>query len=245
MKRIIGIFLCCISSTVYSQISEFTMPWADTTKAIIIDPYEGNSINWQKLATNKRVVAVIHKASQGFKKDSQYATRKQIAVSQGLLWGSYHLGVPGDPIKQADFYLEQIQNDLTVLMALDIETLDSSKSMSLAKAEKFIDYIHTKTGRYPLLYCNNEVFEAINKRYTKESVFAKSGLWYARFRKNIPTFNTKIWDSYTLWQFSCEINCTPTGPCLFTVAGTKSDMDINVYNGTVAELRAKWPLIKK
>lgn len=229
----------------HSQGSEFQMPWKDTSKAILIDPYESNSIDWQKLSTNKQLTGMIHKASQGLRKDTKYASRKSLALQQGLLWGSYHLGTPGDPIRQANFYLEQIGRDSTILMALDIETLDAAKSMSLKNAEKFIAHIKAETGRYPMLYCNNEVFVRISQLYDSSSIFAKCGLWYARFRKNIPSFSTRVWPSYSLWQFSCEINCKPNSPCLYTVAGTKPDMDINVYNGTIAEIRAKWPSINK
>jgi len=30
--------------------------------------------------------------------------------------------------------------------------------------------------------------------------------------------------------------------CLYTVPGTEYDMDVDVYNGTIEELRKKWPL---
>lgn len=45
------------------------------------------------------------------------------------------------------------------------------------------------------------------------------------------------------WQFSSEINCTPAHPekCLYRVPGTKTDMDVNVYHGSIADLKVKWP----
>jgi len=30
--------------------------------------------------------------------------------------------------------------------------------------------------------------------------------------------------------------------CLYTVPGTEYDMDVDVYDGTIEELRKKWPL---
>jgi hypothetical protein len=37
-------------------------------------------------------------------------------------------------------------------------------------------------------------------------------------------------------------NAADRSNCLYTVPGTEYDMDVDVFNGTVAELKAKWPL---
>ena len=57
-------------------------------------------------------------------------------------------------------------------------------------------------------------------------------------RETIPDFPAGLWSSYTLWQFSSEI--LPQKP----LPGVKSDMDVNVYRGTVTELRRCWPLTR-
>jgi hypothetical protein len=83
----------------------------------------------------------------------------------------------------------------------------------------------------------------ISEAYPKDKVFSKTSLWYARFKSNVTDFPTNTWDTYTLWQFSSEINCKPDHPenCLYRVAGTETDMDVNVYRGTVDEFKANWP----
>ena len=242
--RLLVIFIF-LTNQLSAQPSEFNQPWLDTSVAIIIDPYALNPIDFEKLVTDKRVAGTIHKASQGFKADGKFNERKRLAEENGLLWGTYHLATNADPIEQADFYLKIIDYDTTQLIALDLESLDSSKYMSLYNAEKFIQRIYEKTQRYPLVYCNRNVLTAINVNYTENSVFAHCGLWYARFRKDIPDFEPKVWSTYSVWQFSCEINCKKTGECLYNVPGTLFDMDINVYNGSVEELRSEWPKIIK
>lgn len=237
--------LLLLKTVSFAQPSEFNQAWLDTTKAIIIDPYYGNTIEWDKLIIDKRVVGIIHKASQGLVADTSYVDRKIKAKQYGLLWGSYHLGVPGDPIKQADFYLSLTNNDPDELLAIDIESTDSTKFITLKNAEIFIKRIKEKTGRYPLVYCNNQVLKEINKNYSSESIFAKCGLWYARFRMDIPEFEKNIWETYSLWQFSSEINCSKKGQCLYNIPGTDNYMDVNVYNGTKIELGEKWPTISK
>ena len=242
MKKVASFFLLfCNILFSFAQTSEFKEPWKDSTRAIIIDAYSENPIDFAKLITDKRVAGIIHKASQGDVIDKKYTERKILAKQNGLLWGSYHMGMKGDPIAQADFYLSIIQNDTSELMALDLESLDTAKFMSLKNAEFFIKHVFSKTRRYPVVYCNNTVLEEISKNYTDTSVFSKCGLWYARFVKEISNFNNNLWSTYALWQFSCEINCKKTGDCWYNVAGTLYDMDINVYNGSVQELKLLWP----
>jgi hypothetical protein len=132
------------------------------------------------------------------------------------------------------------------LIVLDIDGIDPSKHMSFDEARVFIKRIKDKTGRYPVIYANNVVTKAISDQYGVDDVFAKTNLWYARFKKSVTDFPQGTWKSYTLWQFSCEINCAADNrsACLYTVPGTEFDMDVNVYNGTIEELRSKWPFDK-
>jgi lysozyme len=244
-KLLIIILITGLADTVKSQGTEFSAPWQDSSRAIIADAYAGNSIDTSKICSDKRLAGIIHKASQGLKTDPKYAERKKIARRKNLLFGSYHLGTNADPVQQADFYLAQTNSDSAELMALDLEGLDSSKFMSLTNAEIFIRRIYEKTARYPVLYCSHEVFSAICKRDSLNSVFGSCPLWYARLKSSIPAFDKKVWGTYSIWQFSCEINCAVTGKCWYNIPGTDKNMDVNVYNGTVAELRQNWPNLKK
>src|SRR4029453_3866228 len=51
-------------------------------------------------------VAIIHRATIGDRADRKYAERRDEAKKRGYKWGAYHLGKRGDPLKQADFFLE-------------------------------------------------------------------------------------------------------------------------------------------
>jgi GH25 family lysozyme M1 (1,4-beta-N-acetylmuramidase) len=232
-----------VVSAVFAQTGEFEEPWKDERVAIVIDPFQGNSIDWEQLAGDQRVAGIIHRATIGGRKDTGYAERREEAKRRGYKWGSYHLGKPGDPIGQADFYLDTVRPAEDEVIALDIESLNPATDMSLANAIRFIQRIKEKTGRYPVLYANHAVVKEISNRYPGDSLFSKTPLWYARFKSRVTDFPTKTWNAYTLWQFSSEINCQPTHPekCLYRVPGTQTDMDINVYRGTVEELKANWP----
>jgi lysozyme len=240
-------FLCAFpSSAVFAQTPEFSEPWKNPKIALALDPYEGNDIDWEKLATDPRVVAIIHRATIGDRADRKYAERRAEAKKRGYKWGAYHLGKPGDPQKQADFFLATVKPAADELMALDLESTDATKHMSLAEACIFVKRIKDKTGRYPMIYANNEVTKAISDQYALDDVFSQTPLWYARFKKNVSDFPSATWKTYTVWQFSSEQNCSPADRtvCLYTVPGTEYDMDVDVYNGTIEELRSNWPFGK-
>src|SRR5437763_16637217 len=231
------------STTALAQSPEFNEPWKNPNVALAIDPFEGNDIDWEKLATDKRVVAIIHRATIGDRADKKYAERKIEAKRRGYKWGAYHYGKPGDPIKQADFFLATVKPEKDDLLALDLESTDFDKHMSFDEARVFLKRIKEKTGRYPIVYANNLVAKAILAEAQPDDLFAKTHLWYARFRRTVNDFPAGTWKTYTLWQFSSEMNCTAAdrSTCLYTVPGTEYDMDVDVFNGTVEQLKAKWP----
>jgi lysozyme len=250
MKRTLAIFVSlffCAYLSAFAQSPEFNEPWKNPKIAIAIDPFEGNDINWDLLATDTRVVAIIHRATIGDRVDRKYAERKIEAKKRGYKWGAYHFGKPGDPIKQADFFLDTVKPDKDDLIALDLESEDATKHMSFDDARAFIKRIKEKTGRYPLIYANKEVTKAISEQYGDDDVFAKTHLWYARFKRSVTDFPVGTWKTYTVWQFSSELNCTAANraACLYTVPGTEYDMDVDVFNGTIEELRSKWPFSER
>jgi lysozyme len=225
----------------FTQTNLFNQPWLDTNRAIIIDLYAGNDLRWEELKNTPQLVAIIHKASQGLTEDKKYKERRVLALEHGYKWGSYHLGTPTDPVQQADQYLKIIGEHPDELMALDLESNDSTQHMNLRNAIIFIQRIHQKTNRYPLVYCNKNMMKLIEADVNNHQIWSLCPLWYARFIKTIPDFTETVWGNYTLWQFSSELNCKKTGECWFNVPGTQFDMDINVYSGTKSELKAQWP----
>ncbi|SFM56783.1 glycoside hydrolase family 25 protein [Variovorax sp. OV329] len=217
---------------------EFDRPWLHPDAALLLDPFADNTINWEKLKAETRVVAIIHKSTIGTTRiDSGYFARKAEARARGYLWGSYHWGVSGEPRKQADHYIDTVKPEADELIALDLEDANSKELMNADEALVFVRRIKERTGRHPVLYTNHASAKLISAEFAN-SDFAKTPLWYARFRASVSDFPAGVWPSYTLWQFSSEI--LPQLP----IAGTRPDMDVNVYNGTVAQLKANWPLTR-
>jgi len=60
---------------------------------LVIDPFAGNQIDWDKMKSESRLVGIIHKATIGLTSiDPKYRERKKEAKRRGYLWGSYLLG---------------------------------------------------------------------------------------------------------------------------------------------------------
>jgi lysozyme len=215
-------------------------PWKRENTSIVIDAYEGNSINWEKMIRDKKMVGVIHRSSIGMRVDKKYASREKLAKERGYLWGAYHLGRRGNTIRQADLFLSLIKDQENTLMILDLEDTGSSSFMSLDEAQVFMNYIYEKTGKVLTVYANHSTTKKLNTKMKNNPLFHQSKLWYARFKSKVTDYPIGIWPNYFLWQFSSEINCSRTGSCLYNVPGTSSDMDINVYNGSHGELVNRW-----
>jgi len=245
--------------------SDFSEPWKREDRALVIDAYEYNPIDWPEMVSDKRIVGFINKASDGLAPayycsgdvvelrlcktlwrrhavaQELFQTRRTLAKALGLKWGAYHLARPGNPLEQAENFLDFAKPGPDDLMALDIEENDPDKWMSLADAETFVQEIRRRTGRYPILYTNGNTARHIADNRSVYPLLSRLPLWYARYKPEIGMhFPKGNWESYALWQFSAQANCNARR-CPYRVAGTKYDIDVNVTTLTPDELRRAWP----
>lgn len=227
-------------STTAPASEEFNAPWKNENTSIVVDNYQGNTWDWDKLVSDPRVVGFIHRSSIGLTIDSQYKARKKIALEKGMLWGAYHLGRPGNTIEQAELFLSLIEDDSNTLMVLDLEDTTSGKFMTVDEAVTFMQYIYDKTGNIVTVYANHSTTKSLVSKLKTHPLVQQSKLWYARYKNQVTDFPEGLWSSYFLWQFGREVTCRESGICPYTVPGTGYDMDYNVFNGTKAELQARW-----
>jgi len=244
------LFALAVATPACSVASEFSQPWKDVDAAIVLDPFAGNLIDWDKVATDKKVAAVIHKASEGLGQDAKYGSRRTEATRRGYRWGSYHLLTTADVGAQIGNYLTATGIHPEETYAIDVECLDTSSAckrpafkVSVAQVEAALRAVKQRTGRLPLVYANHSVATVLSRSWTGKPEFRDARLWYARFKATVSDFPTGPWSTYAIWQFSSEINCMPTA-CPYRVPGTASDMDLNVFHDTPEQLRAAWPLNK-
>lgn len=261
---VLAIFCATAGLGGVAEASDFAEPWNDG-RALVVDAYEYNSIDWGALASDRRVVGFIAKASDGLPPPYSCAgdetairlckalwkrhavarelfqTRKVVARALGLEWGAYHLARPGNPVEQADNFVDFADPGPDDLLALDIEDNDPTKWMSLEDAEAFVRQLHRRVGRFPLLYTNDTTARHIAENRGRYRLLSRLPLWYARYKPDIGGhFPKGNWNSYTLWQFSAQANCGRLR-CPYRVAGTPLDIDVNVAAMSGEELRAAWP----
>ncbi|HEY0122344.1 MAG TPA: GH25 family lysozyme [Rhizobium sp.] len=242
-------------------------PWTDPQNALIVDAYELNTIDWERLLQDKRISAFISKASDGLPESFSctgdhagdtfahcktmwrkyavsrelYQTRRMLAKMNGLLWGAYHLGRPGNPVDQANHFLDYADPKPDELMVLDIEGLDVMRYMSLSDAQVFVGHIKVRTGRYPILYTNHNTAQYIADHRQDYPILSRLPLWYARYKSDVKgSFPLGNWDTYALWQFASSDNCSEKS-CPYRVPGTLTDIDVNVVPMTKIQLARVWP----
>lgn len=247
--------------------SEFRQPWLNPERALVLDGFEHNEFNLPEIVKDKRIAAFIHKGSDGMPADYHckriheatdrelckktwrnysvsrelYQTRRALAKALGLKWGAYHLARPGNPVEQANHFLDYAEPTEDELMAIDIEDNNPDKWMSLSDAEIFVEHIRFRTGRYPVLYTNGNTAKHIADNRLSLPVLSRLPLWYARYKPDIGLhFPKGNWTSYTLWQFVSQDNCSRR-KCAYRPNGTNLDIDVNVADMTVAQLRREWP----
>jgi GH25 family lysozyme M1 (1,4-beta-N-acetylmuramidase) len=265
LRRTVPLALAAAALSMAANASDFSEPWKRDDRALVVDAYEYNPIDWAQLATDKRVVAFINKASDGmpppyycFGAETEvklckalwkrhavtrelFQTRRVVAKALGLKWGAYHLARPGNPVEQANNFLDFAEPAADDLLALDIEGTDPAQWMSLEDAEEFVRQVHRRMGRFPVLYTNGKTAQYIADNSYKYGLLSRLPLWYARYKPDIDVhFPMGNWQGYALWQFSAHTNCGRLR-CPYRVAGTPEDIDVNVAPMDAAELRRRWP----
>lgn len=168
----------------------------------VLDVYSGSGVDMVK---NTDADGVIVKATQGVTYvnpicNSQYDAAK----SKGLLTGLYHYAEGGDPIREADFFIDNISNYVGgSVLALDWESVDNGAWGNTFWARQFVDRVHARTGVWPIIYVQASAIQQV------ASCAKDCGLWVAgypdlRDNWNAPAFpyNISPWSAYTGWQFS-------------------------------------------
>ena len=267
LKQLSGISaLVLAAATCTTARAADVEPWRKPENAIVIDAYELNEIDWSQMLSDTRIAGFISKASDGLPESYSckgdhggdtvahcktmwrkyavsrelYQTRRLLARSKGLLWGAYHLARPGNPIDQANHFLDYADPQADEMMVLDIEGIDPDNYMSLADAQVFAGHVKTRTGRYPVLYTNHATARHIAANRDTYRILSRLPLWYARYKPGITgSFPMGNWDSYALWQFSAAANCTKRR-CPYRVKGAANDIDVNVAPMDKAALQAIW-----
>lgn len=152
-----------------------------------VDLSHWNKVDWSKLKTD----FVIYKCSQGTSYiDPTYKTAK--ANWPNLI--SYHFATGGDPIKEADWYLKNSNEEICVL-DWEIDHADPVKWCT-----SFINRLKEK-GKFVWFYTNDA--RATKYKWPKDWIF-----WIARYGINNGTpIKKPDFKGWSVWQYTSNGTC--------------------------------------
>lgn len=190
-----------------------------------ISHHQGN-INWKELQKVQNapfpVRFVFMKASEGGDfSDTTFIRNFDRARQYGFIRGAYHFFNPNtDAARQADFFIRSVKlepGDLPPV--LDIEKVGDNE-LELRKGVKtWLRLIERHYRVKPILYASYKFKE----RYLNDSIFNTYPYWIAHYYVD----SVRYEGEWKFWQH------TDGG----TLPGIREQVDLNVFNGTLDELK--------
>ena len=185
------------------------------------------TIDWDAVkATEKGEYPIrfaFMKATEGGDyKDRRFDENFSQAKEAGLIRGAYHFYNPNtEPIRQADFFISQVKlkrGDLAPV--LDIERKPKDVAQMQADLKLFLQRLEQHYGVKPIIYTSYKY----KKRYLNDPEFDAYPLWIAHYYVDLLAYE----GTWQFWQH------TDYG----VVPGIESNVDLNVFNGSLEELKA-------
>jgi GH25 family lysozyme M1 (1,4-beta-N-acetylmuramidase) len=200
---------------------------------------------------------VIQKLTEAVYTDGAYESLKKQIQFVPIRGGYHYLRGPamGSWISQADVFLSRLTDDYH-FWALDVEKAYNFKGLSLfdRPAEGFVesvvpwmDYVAAKSGRPGVLYTNPDMWATWLKPVQKYLLLYQlwiSHYWYKPNPEGIPNYYTvrgaeSMRRDWRFWQY--DKNGQGGRGKEYGVQG--KGLDLNVFNGSVDDLRA-WLAMK-
>ncbi len=173
-----------------------------------------------------------------------FAAQWQDAGAAGMLCGGYHFfDFNADPAAQARFFLSVCPPQKGALPPmLDLETTDGvpPAGQNVAAVATFLNIVQHATGVRCVLYVNDGCWSGT---LGATGDFSGHPFWAPSYLEGVtapppssktppilqpPPPQITAWESWTFWQYS------QSG----TVAGIDGGVDLDVFNGSLDELRA-------
>lgn len=196
--------------------------------------------NWNSVYASGRVFAFIrvtHVGASNGDPDTQYVNNFACATNAGLLCGAYNFARPTiqSPSVDAQHFLDYAAPYITtgyLPPVLDLEEGNGTTVVGAANlsawAVAWLNYVENATGVRPLVYCNGSYASAVG------ASLKTYNLWFANFtcpsnpQTASPAASYSPWTKYTFWQY-CSTQSVP---------GISGACDMDIFNGTLAELQA-------
>ncbi len=197
---------------------------------IDVSEWQG-SILWREVAKEGNEFAFIRVSDGTAHPDATFSNNWSEARAAGLVRGAYQHFRPGqDAVAQARLMIDMVGglevDDLPP--ALDVEADDGlSPSEVSDRIEQWLGEVESALGVKPIVYSGKSFWEENvgSADFDDHPLWLPS--WYPSFQGNCPSTPVP-WSNWRFWQW------TSSGQ----VAGISGDVDRDIFNGTLDELRA-------
>ncbi|WP_281336144.1 glycoside hydrolase family 25 protein [Flavobacterium eburneipallidum] len=156
------------------------------------------------------------------KVDSRFAANWRSAKESNIIRGAYHYYRPNEnSLEQARLFIQTVQlrkGDLPPV--LDIEKLPKGQSLDSLKIglRRWLNAVEAHYKVKPIIYSGEKYYDDFLKEDFSDYLF-----WIANYN----FYREKIGDDWLFWQFTEKAS----------VSGIKGNVDVNIFNGDVEQLR--------
>ena len=188
-----------------------------------------DTIDWDQVKASGRAFAIA-KATEGTTYvDPQFSANWAAMKKAGVTRGAYHFFHSNvDPVAEADHFLETMgplePGDLPPTLDLEVDDGESGATVT-STAIQWLDRVADKTGMKPILYTGPS--------FVNDTLGSPAGLdthallWVANWGVTCPDVPAPF-TSWGFWQYDDK----------GTVPGIGGEVDLDVFDGTAADLAA-------
>ena len=201
------------------------MPAGYSMHGIDVSHYQGD-INWKMLEQTRQgkfpVQFIFMKATEGGNfSDDKFVANFDSAKAHGFVRGAYHFYNPKtDADKQADFFIRSVKlesGDLPPVLDIEKKGKDVKKLQQDLKI--WLRKVESHYGVKPIIYASYK----FKTKYLNDSIFDTYPYWIAHYYVD----SVRYQGEWKFWQH------TDVG----TLPGIDEKVDLNVFNGTSADLQ--------
>ena len=201
------------------------MPAGYSMHGIDVSHYQGD-INWKMLEQTRQgkfpVQFIFMKATEGGDfSDDKFVANFDSAKAHGFIRGAYHFYNPKtDADKQADFFIRSVKlepGDLPPVLDIEKKGKDVKKLQQDLKI--WLRKVESHYGVKPIIYASYK----FKTKYLNDSIFDTYPYWIAHYYVD----SVRYRGEWKFWQH------TDVG----TLPGIDEKVDLNVFNGTSADLQ--------
>ncbi len=205
----------------------------DNVQGIDVSHWQG-SIDWSRVKASGNQFVFI-KATEGKSyQDKQFLVNVNGARAAGMLVGAYHfvnaVNVADAKLEAANF-VSRLQEaggakrfELPPVMDYESNPGNLSQSAINSVAIAFLQEVERLSGRKPIVYTGNAFAQNFS------SALSSYDLWIARYSNTRVPDDAPAWKAWHFWQY------TDSGQ----VSGISGGVDLNVYRGTLDDLKAHY-----